>query len=263
MMRVDNLVSPRFRYSVDQQSERTHDSGSGGDLSPPSGGDGMEMEGMEGMEVLMILVLLNPLECFQETLTPPCHIGGEEYEEKTIAHTCRRLRKTKNQATKASPNYDNQVTRGYAHEQQIPSTFTETSYCNWSCGSDSYDGGPYNYGYNQTDADWGVHYLTHLTRLILVVNCILVNPIQVPKIMAIFRFSTTGLLITETIIIIVPQFMAEIRVQLVNFGWMQRHYTFFKSKGQMQVIWQIKVRKPTIKSLLVVRSGVLRFDCTK
>ncbi|KAJ8442373.1 hypothetical protein Cgig2_018629 [Carnegiea gigantea] len=212
--------------------------GFGGDLSPPSSGDENGDRGNGGNGGTNILVLLNLLDCLQETLTQLCHDhngkSGEEYEEKTIAHTDRRLRKVKNQATKAPLNYDNQVTHGCADEQQIPSTFTGTSYCNWSYGSDSYDGDPYNYGSNQTNVDWGVHRLTRLTCLILVVNRILVNPIQAPKITTIFRFSTTGLLITETIIIIVPQFTTEIRVQPVNLGWMQRHYTFSKNKGQMR-----------------------------
>jgi len=46
--------------------------------------------------------------------------------------------------------------------------------------------------------------------LILVVNHILVSPIQVVEIKATYRFSTIGLLITETVIIIVPQFMVVI-----------------------------------------------------
>ncbi|KAJ8446897.1 LOW QUALITY PROTEIN: hypothetical protein Cgig2_013198 [Carnegiea gigantea] len=133
---------------------------------------------------------------------------GEEYEEETIAHTYHRLKKAKDKVTKVLPNYDNHVTHRYTDEQQMPSTFTAPAYCNWSCGSDSRDGGPYNYGYNQTNI--GVHRLTNLTPLNLVVNYILLNPIQVPKIMTIFKFSTTGLSITRTIIITVPQFMAEI-----------------------------------------------------
>jgi len=79
---------------------------------------------------------------------------GEEYEEETIAHTYRRLRKAKDKASIALPDYDNQVAHRCPDEQQMSSTFTAPAYCNWSCGSHSYDGGLYNYGYNQTNAEW-------------------------------------------------------------------------------------------------------------
>ena len=58
----------------------------------------------------------------------------------------------------------------------------------------------------------GVNSLAHFTCLILIVNRSLINPIQAPKIMTIFRFSTTGELVIGTIIIIVSQFLVEIQV---------------------------------------------------
>ena len=40
----------------------------------------------------------------------------------------------------------------------MPFTFTTLGCCNWSCGFDSYDGGPHNYVYNQTNADRGTSF---------------------------------------------------------------------------------------------------------
>ncbi|KAJ8433127.1 hypothetical protein Cgig2_004865 [Carnegiea gigantea] len=80
---------------------------------------------------------------------------GEEYEEEIIAHIYHRLRKVNNKATRAQPNYENQAAHKYIDEQQMPFNFTERGYCNWSCVSHSYDGGPYNCGYNQIDVDCG------------------------------------------------------------------------------------------------------------
>ena len=109
----------------------------------------------------------------------------------------------------------------------------------------------------------GVHRLTNLTPLILVVNHIFLNPTQAAKLMTIFKSSITGLLITATITIIVPQFMLEIRVQVVNLGWTQCHRTFSNNNGQIEAIRKIKMRKPIIKSLLAIRSGgdYLYFSC--
>ena len=109
----------------------------------------------------------------------------------------------------------------------------------------------------------GVHCLTNLIPLILVVNHIFLNPTQAAKLMTIFKSSITGLLITATITIIVPQFMLEIRVQVVNLGWTQRHHTFSSNKGQIEATRKIKMRKPIIISLLAVRSGgdYLYFSC--
>ena len=53
--------------------------------------------------------------------------------------------------TKAPPNYEKQVAHRDANEQQMCSSLTRPSHCNWSCESDGYDGGPHNYGYNQVD----------------------------------------------------------------------------------------------------------------
>ncbi|KAJ8420576.1 hypothetical protein Cgig2_019034 [Carnegiea gigantea] len=137
----------------DQQSQGTHNSGSGGDLSPPSTADGSGDGGNGGNRGV------NDIGTSQSSRpslrdinrTKPDHNSrrGEEYEEETIGHTFRHLRKAKDKASKAPPDYDSQVAHRCPAEQQMPSTFN----CNWSCGSDSYDGGLYNYGYNQTNAD--------------------------------------------------------------------------------------------------------------
>ena len=48
---------------------------------------------------------------------------------------------------RTQPNYAYVAVHGYTDDQQMPPSFTGPTYCNWSCGSDGDDGGPYNYGY--------------------------------------------------------------------------------------------------------------------
>ncbi|KAJ8420093.1 hypothetical protein Cgig2_027349 [Carnegiea gigantea] len=137
----------------------THNSASGDNLSPPSTVDGSgdgENGGNRGTNDIGTSQSFRP-SSRDVNRTMSDHNGkrGEEYEEETIAHTYRRLRKAKDNATKGPPNYNNQVVHRYADEQQMPSTFTPPGYCNWSCGSNNYDNGQYNYGYNQTNTDWG------------------------------------------------------------------------------------------------------------
>ncbi|KAJ8430739.1 hypothetical protein Cgig2_009630 [Carnegiea gigantea] len=142
-------INKGMMQSAHQQSEGTHNSGFGGDLSPPSSGDGSTDGGNGGTNIIdtsqssrLSSRDVHPI------MSDHNNKRSEEYEEETIAHTYRHRRKTKHKATKAPPNYDNQVINKYADEQQMPSTFTRSGYCNWSCGSDSYNGGSYNYGYN-------------------------------------------------------------------------------------------------------------------
>ncbi|KAJ8430988.1 hypothetical protein Cgig2_027701 [Carnegiea gigantea] len=143
--------------SVDQQSEGSHNSGSEGDLSPPSTVDGSGDGGNGGNRGANDISTSESSKPSSRYVNPtmPDHNSrrGEDYEEETIAHTYRRLNKAEDKATKAPPYYDNQVAYRYADEQQMSSTFTTPAYFNWSCGSDSHDGSPYNYGYNQTNAD--------------------------------------------------------------------------------------------------------------
>ncbi|KAJ8449976.1 hypothetical protein Cgig2_029338 [Carnegiea gigantea] len=143
----------------DQQSQGTHNSGSGGDLSPPSTADGSGdggNGGNQGVNATGTSQSSRPsLRDINPTMSDHNSRRGEEYKEETIAHTYRRLRKAKDKASKPSIDYDNQVAHGCPAEQQTPSTFTAPVNCNWSCGSNSYDAGPYNYGYDQINADWG------------------------------------------------------------------------------------------------------------
>ena len=152
-------VSPPFRYSVDQQSQGTHNSGSGDDLSPPSTADGSGDGGNGGNQGVNATGTSQSSRPSSRDINPNMFDHNsrrsEEYEEETIAHTYRRLRKAKDKASKAPSDYDNQVAHGCPDEQQMPSTFTAAVNCNWSCDSDSYDTGSYNYGYDQTNADWG------------------------------------------------------------------------------------------------------------
>jgi len=147
-------VSLPSRYSAYQQSKGTHNSGSGGDVSPPSSGDGSRDGGNGGTNNIGTSQSSRPSSRdVHPTMSDHNNKRSKEYEEETIAHTYRRHRKAKYKATNAPPNYDNQGAHKYADEQQMPSTFTKSGYCNWSCSSDSYDGGLYNYGYNQTGVD--------------------------------------------------------------------------------------------------------------
>ncbi|KAJ8433585.1 hypothetical protein Cgig2_012598 [Carnegiea gigantea] len=149
----------RVIISVDQQSEGTHNNRSGGDLSPPSTADGSGDGGNgsnQGANNIGTSQSSRPSSRdVNPTMSDHNSRRGQEYEEETIAHTYPRLRKAKDKASKAPPNYDNQVVHRCLDEQHMPSTFIAPPYCNWSCGSDSYDGGPYNYGYNQTNTDSG------------------------------------------------------------------------------------------------------------
>ncbi|KAJ8441012.1 hypothetical protein Cgig2_021376 [Carnegiea gigantea] len=138
----------------DQQSQGTHNSGSGGDLSPPSTADGRN-GGNRGVNDIGTSQSSRPSSRdINPTMSDHNSRRREGYEEETIVHTYRRLRKAKGKASKAPPDYDNQVAHRCPNEQQMPSTFTAPAYCNWSYDFDSYDGGPYNYGCNQTNADW-------------------------------------------------------------------------------------------------------------
>ncbi|KAJ8433586.1 hypothetical protein Cgig2_012599 [Carnegiea gigantea] len=137
-----------------QQSEGTHNSGFGGDLSPPSTADGSGDGGNGGNRGANNIGTSQSSRPSSKDVNPTMSDHNSRREE-TIAHTYPRLRKAKDKANKVPPNYDNQVARRCPAEQQMPSTFIALAYCNWSCGSDSYDGSPYNYGYNQTNADWG------------------------------------------------------------------------------------------------------------
>ncbi|KAJ8422636.1 hypothetical protein Cgig2_028507 [Carnegiea gigantea] len=146
-----------FSSKADQQSQCTDNSGSGGDLSPPSTADGSGDRGNGGNRRANDIGTSQSSRPSSRDVNPIMsdHNSkrGEEYEKETIAHTYRRLRKVKDKASNALPNYDNQVAHKRPDEQQISSTFTMPAYCNWSCGSNNYNGGPYNYGYNQTNAN--------------------------------------------------------------------------------------------------------------
>ncbi|KAJ8440945.1 hypothetical protein Cgig2_020487 [Carnegiea gigantea] len=151
--------SEEHNASVDEQSQCTHNSGSGGDLSLPSTADGSGDGGNgdnQGVNDIGTSQSSRPSSRdINPTMSDHNSRRGEEHEEETIAHTYRRLRKAKDKASKAPPDYDNQVTHRCPDEQQMPSTFTAPANCNWSYGSDSYDASPYNYGYDQTNANWG------------------------------------------------------------------------------------------------------------
>ncbi|KAJ8434365.1 hypothetical protein Cgig2_031611 [Carnegiea gigantea] len=171
---------------------------------------------------------------------------GEECEQETIAHTYHCFRKAKDKATKAPPSYDSQAAYRYADEQQIPSTFIALGYYNWSCGSDSYDGGPYDYVYNQTNTDCGTSsdqsYPSYHSS----------EPYFTQSNLSIqnhdnFQVSNHGNISYDDHHYYRPTFMSILMDATSSY--------FFQEQGIIEVIRQIKVRKPTTKSRLTVRSG--------
>jgi len=150
-------VTPPFRYSVDQASEGTHNNGSGDDLTPLNSGDGSAGGGESGdggdggyggaYHDGTSQSSRPSSRDINATLSDHNDRRSQEYEEEPIAHTFRRLRKAKDKSTRTQPHCADVGAHGYTDDQQMPPSFTMPAHCNWSCGSDSYDGGPYNYGY--------------------------------------------------------------------------------------------------------------------
>ncbi|KAJ8436088.1 LOW QUALITY PROTEIN: hypothetical protein Cgig2_011910 [Carnegiea gigantea] len=199
----------------DQQSEGTHNSGSGSDLSPPSTADGSGDGGNRGNRGANNIVTSQSSRPSSRDINPIMsdHNSrrGEEHEEEIIAHTYYRLRKAKDKPSKAPPNYDNQMNnKCLPLLQRLLTVINHVILTVMMVVHITMD--------IIKQKQIGVHHLTNLTTLSLVMNHILLNPIQAPKIMTIFRFSTTRLLLMSTIIITAPQFMVEIRVQVVNLG---------------------------------------------
>ena len=134
-------------------------------------------------------------------------------------HTYRRLRKAKDKTTITQPTYADVAAHGYTDDQQMCPNFTRPDTVIGHVVLTVMMVVHTIMDTRLRQSHIGVHHLTHLSRLTLLVHYILVNSIQVAKIKAIFKFSTMGLLIMENIIIITPQCMVMIQVQVVNLGW--------------------------------------------
>ena len=168
---------------------------------------------------------------------------GQEYEEGTIAHACRRHRKAKDKTTRTPPNYADEAVHGYTYDQQMPPSLQGLLTLIGHMVPTVMMVVHTIMDIRLHQSHIGVHCLTHLNRLALLVNHILVNPIRVAKIKIIFRFSTNRLLIMETIIIIVSQFMVVIQVQVVNLRWTQLHHTSSTNKGHIHAANQSEDNK--------------------
>ncbi|KAJ8432198.1 hypothetical protein Cgig2_013740 [Carnegiea gigantea] len=151
MMRISN-------WDMYQQSEDTHNSGSEGDLSPPSscdisgdrgnGGNGGASDIGNSQYSRQSSRGINP--------TKSNHNGkrDQEYKEETIAYTHPLLKKAKDKATKAPPNYKKQglvTIIGHVNMKVMIVAHTIIDIIK--------------------QMEIRVHRLTHLTRLILLQLC--------------------------------------------------------------------------------------------
>ena len=156
----------------------------------------VEMEGMEAIDVPMILVLFNPLGHFQEMLTLLCLIVIAEevksMKKRQLHILIVALERPKIKQAKLRLIMTTRSCIGVQMNNKCLPLLQRllTAIGHVVLTSDSYDGGPYNYGYNQTNADWGTSsdqsYPSypgsepHFTQS---------NPST--QIMTIFKFSTT------------------------------------------------------------------------